>query len=104
MSPSAARRGDRIAGRFIALLGGSLIWFAGLNVQQSAIQASAQTSCEMVPAGPARTDCYAGLSRINGERSRATASAARRQRSEARYQKITGTHRSKERPDAVSIH
>jgi len=86
------------------LLGGSLIWFAGPDVQRPPMRASAQTSCEMIPAGPARTDCYAGLSRISGQRSRAAASAAHLQRSEARYQKITGTRRKKERPDAVSIH
>jgi hypothetical protein len=35
--------------------------------------ASAQVNCEAIPAGPGRTDCYIGLSRINRDKSKIAA-------------------------------
>jgi len=52
-------------------------------------------NCEAVPAGPARTDCYIGLSRIYQGQSDIAAGKARVQSSSARYRQIAGTDRSK---------
>jgi len=59
--------------------------------------AYAQTDCNTVPAGPARTDCYMGLSRIYGAQSDLAASGARVQSDAARYRQITGASRSKKK-------
>jgi hypothetical protein len=53
--------------------------------------ASAQANCQAIPAGPARTDCYIGLSRIHGGQSDVAAGNARVQSDAARYQQVTGT-------------
>jgi hypothetical protein len=58
--------------------------------------ASAQ-NCEAVPAGPARTDCYIGLSRIHQGRSDIAAGKGRVQSDAARYRQITGTDHPKRR-------
>ena len=53
--------------------------------------ASAQVDCNSVPAGPARTDCYIGQSRIYQGQSDVAAGKARVQTDAARYQQVTGT-------------
>ena len=53
------------------------------------IAAGAQ-NCEAIPAGPARTDCYIGLSRISQGQSAIAAGSARTQSDAARYQQVTG--------------
>lgn len=57
--------------------------------------ARAQFDCSTVPAGPARTDCYIGLSRTHGAQSDLAASQARVQSDAARYRQVTGTSRPK---------
>jgi hypothetical protein len=52
---------------------------------------SAQVDCDAVPAGPARTDCYIGLSRIYRGQSDAAARSARVQSDAARLQQVTET-------------
>jgi hypothetical protein len=52
---------------------------------------SALVDCDAVPAGPARTDCYIGLSRIYRGQSDVAASSARVQSDAARLQQVTGT-------------
>ena len=52
--------------------------------------ASAQQNCEGMPAGPARTDCYIALSRIQGAQSDLAAGKARVQSDAARYRRVTG--------------
>jgi hypothetical protein len=52
---------------------------------------SAQVDCNAIPAGPARTDCYIGLSRVYRGQSDVTAGNARVQSDTARYQQVTGT-------------
>jgi hypothetical protein len=52
--------------------------------------ASAQVNCEAIPAGPARTDCYIGLSRINRDKSQIAAGVARQQSDAAIYRSVTG--------------
>jgi hypothetical protein len=59
---------------------------------------SAQVKCEAVPAGPARTDCYLGLSSLYQEQSNLAAGKARVQSDAARYRQVTGTSRSKHKP------
>ena len=59
--------------------------------------ASAQ-NCEAIPAGPARTDCYIGLSRIYQGQSDVAAGNARVQSSAARYRQVTGTDHPKHKP------
>jgi hypothetical protein len=53
--------------------------------------ATAQINCETIPAGPDRTDCYIGLSRINHEKAAIAASVAQHQSDVAIYRSITGT-------------
>jgi hypothetical protein len=55
--------------------------------------ASAQ-NCQALAAGPARTDCYIGLSRLYQGQSDVAAAKARVQSSAARYRQVTGTSRS----------
>ena len=59
--------------------------------------ASAQVDCNAVPAGPARTDCYIGQSRISQGQSDVAAGKARVQTDAAQYQQVTGT-RSRSKP------
>jgi hypothetical protein len=59
---------------------------------------SAQVNCEAVPAGPARTDCYLGLSSLYQEQSNLAAGKARVQSDAARYRRVTGTSRPKHKP------
>jgi len=47
--------------------------------------AAAQVDCEAMPAGPARTDCYIGLSRIYRQKSDIAAGIARQQSDGAIY-------------------
>ena len=47
-------------------------------------------NCESIPAGPARTDCYIGQSRISQGRSDVSAGMARVQSDAARYRQVTG--------------
>jgi hypothetical protein len=54
---------------------------------------NAQADCNAVPAGPARTDCYIGLSRIYQGQSDVAASKARVQSDAARYRQVTGPKR-----------
>ena len=58
----------------------------------------AQTDCNTVPAGPARTDCYIALSRFHGAQSDLAASKARVQSDTARYRQVTGGSRSRSKP------
>jgi hypothetical protein len=53
--------------------------------------ASALEKCEALPAGPERTDCFTGLSRIYRGQSDIAAGKARVQSDAARYRQVTGT-------------
>ena len=55
----------------------------------------AQVNCETFPAGPDRTDCYIGLSRINREKSAIAVGGARQQSDTAIYRSVTGTYPKK---------
>jgi hypothetical protein len=57
--------------------------------------ATAQVNCETVPAGPERTDCYIGLSRIYRQKSRIAAAVARQQTDAAIYRFVTGRYPTK---------
>jgi hypothetical protein len=54
--------------------------------------ATAQVDCTAIPAGPARTDCYIGLSRIYRQKSEIAAGTARLQSDRAIYRRVTGSH------------
>src|SRR4051794_7432714 len=74
-------------------------WTAGtvaISLASVSSVASAQ-NCETIPAGPARTDCYIGQSRIYQGQSNVAAGKARVQTGAARYQQVTGT-RSRSKP------
>ena len=58
---------------------------------------NAQVNCNAIPAGPARTDCYIGQSRIYQGQSDIAAGKARVQTDAARYEQVTGT-RSRSKP------
>jgi hypothetical protein len=78
----------------IALLGGAALSAAVVGCSGSA---TAQTSCEAIPSGPARTDCYIGLSRISRQKSDIAAGVARRRIDRAIYRNVTGTRPRKKR-------
>lgn len=60
--------------------------------------ANAQADCNAVPAGPARTDCYLGLSQFYRGQSDVAAARARAQSDAAWYRAITGTDPPKHKP------
>ncbi len=59
---------------------------------------SAQADCDTMRPGPARTDCYVGLSRLSRGQSDLAAGQARVQSDAARYRRITGTAHPKQKP------
>jgi hypothetical protein len=63
--------------------------------------AMAQVNCAPLPAGPARTDCYIGLSRINRQKSEISAGVAQQQAETAIYRKVTGKRPNKKRRRAL---
>jgi hypothetical protein len=68
-------------------------WTAGIvaiSLASVSSVASAQ-NCDAIPAGPARTDCYIGLSRIYQGQSDVAAGNARVQSDAARLRQVTGT-------------
>jgi hypothetical protein len=72
-------------------------WTAGIAILIACLPqvACAQVNCEAMPAGPARTDCYIGLSRVYQGQSDVAAGKARVQSDAARYGQVTGTARPK---------
>jgi hypothetical protein len=83
-------------------LGFSFLGAAAILAAGSLGLALAQVSCETLPAGPARTDCYIGLSRINRQKSEISAGVAQQQAETAIYRKVTGKLPNKKRRRAVS--
>ena len=63
---------------------------AALLAASPLVLAIAQVNCETFPAGPARTDCYIGLSRIDRQKSEIFAGVAQQQAETAIYRKVTG--------------
>jgi hypothetical protein len=82
-------------------LGFSFFGGAGLLAAASLGLAIAQVNCETFPAGPTRTDCYIGLSRINRQKSEISAGVAQQQAATATYSKVTGKRPNKKRRRAV---
>lgn len=80
-----------------SFFGGATLWAAG-----SLGLAIAQVNCETIPAGPARTDCYIGLSRINRQKSEIASGVAQQQAETAIYRKVIGKRPNKKRRRAVS--
>src|SRR5262249_25946248 len=78
-------------------LGFSFFGGAALLAASSLGVAVAQVNCETFPAGPARTDCYIGLSRINRQKSEISAGVARQEAETAIYRKVTGKRPNKKR-------
>jgi hypothetical protein len=68
-------------------------WSAGIAISLVCLSqiAFAQVNCDAIPAGPARTDCYIGLSRVYQGQSDVAAGKARVKSDTARLQKLTGT-------------
>jgi hypothetical protein len=60
--------------------------------------AGAHVSCDAIPHGPARTDCYLALSEFYRGQSDLAAARARVQSDAAWYRAITGTDPPKHRP------
>jgi hypothetical protein len=83
-------------------LGFSFLGAAAILAAASLGLALAQVSCETLPAVPARTDCYIGLSRINRQKSEISAGVAQQQAETAIYRKVTGKLPNKKRRRAVS--
>ena len=82
-------------------LGFSFFGGAALLASGSLGLAVAQVNCEMFPAGPARTDCYIGLSRINRQKSEISAGVAQQQAETAIYRKVTGKRANNKRRRTV---
>jgi hypothetical protein len=84
---------------FITLLSGiAVLWLPVARAQQAKMTVTAQLSCDSLPVGPARTDCYIGLSRINRQKSEIAAGAALQKKDIARYHQVTGQHHKTKRP------
>jgi len=84
-------------------LGFSFFGGAALLASGSLGLAVAQVNCEMFPAGPARTDCYIGLSHINRQKSEISVGVARQEAETAIYCMVTGKRPSKKRRRAVPV-
>jgi len=82
-------------------LGFSFFGGAALLAAGSLGLAVAQSNCETLPAGPARTDCYIGLSRINRQESEISAGVAQQQAETAVYRKVTGKRANDKRRRTV---
>jgi hypothetical protein len=52
--------------------------------------AAAQVDCSKIPAGPARTDCYIGLSRLHGQKAGIATTRAKQQADAAKLRRVTG--------------
>ena len=66
-------------------------WIATVAIMLAIIpDAEGAQNCETIPAGPARTDCYIGMSRLYQGRSDLAAGKARVQSGAARYQQVIG--------------
>jgi hypothetical protein len=85
--------------RLTAFLGGTVL--LGF-VASSTDVAKSQVNCEAIPVGPARTDCYIGLSHISRQRSTIAAGAAQQQTNRAIYRQVTGMRPKTKRHRAVS--
>jgi hypothetical protein len=81
----------------LSFLGGAALLAAGVVGL-----ALAQVNCEMFPAGPAPTDCYIGLNRINSQKSAISAGVAQEQAGAATYRKVPGKLPNKKRRRASS--
>ena len=77
-------------------LGGAALLAAG-----SLGLAVAQSNCETLPAGPARTDCSIGLSRLNPQESKISAGVAQQQAETAIYRKVTAKRAHNKRRHTV---
>jgi hypothetical protein len=77
------------------------VWTASLVavlLVASPAVADAPVNCEAIPRGPARTDCYLGLSQFYRAQSDLAADRALAQSDAAWYRAITGTDPPKPKP------
>jgi hypothetical protein len=79
----------------IMVLGATaLIWLPFVALaRERATRVMAETSCDSIPVGPARTDCYIGLSMINRQKVEISAGVAQQIKDSARYRQVTGQQR-----------
>jgi hypothetical protein len=77
--------------RLIVLLGCMVIWSPFVAHAQPAM---AQVNCASLPAGPARTDCYIGLSRIHRQEVEISIGVAQQIKDRSRYRRVTGQRRN----------
>ena len=70
----------------------------GVMLVASPAVADAQPNCEAIPRGPARTDCYLGLSQFYRAKSDLAAARARVQSDAAWNRAITGTDLPRHKP------
>ena len=71
--------------------------FAAILLMFAAAAADAQPSCEAMPRGPERTDCYLALSQFYRAQSNLAADRALAQSDAAWYRAITGTDPPKQK-------
>jgi hypothetical protein len=69
------------------VLRAGVVWAAVAGLPVTAL---AQVDCATIPAGPARTDCYIGLSRIERQKAEISAGVAQQQTDRAIYREVTG--------------
>lgn len=85
--------------KVIVLLGGIVISLPfAASAQHRAKRIMAEMSCDSFPVGPARTDCYIGLSRISRQKVEISGRVAQQIKNRARYRQIIGQQRY------ISIH
>jgi hypothetical protein len=72
-----------------------ILWALAARAEQLVLPVLAQANCESVPVGPARTDCYIGLTRIYRQQSEISAGVAQREKDMAKHRRMTGSHHDK---------
>jgi hypothetical protein len=80
--------------RALAVILAGIGWLSPAAAHEGPAIVTAQLDCASLPPGPARTDCYIALSRINQQQVEIAAGEARRSRDIARHHKVTGQHRN----------
>jgi hypothetical protein len=75
-------------------------WVSPVTAHEAVLVVTAHVDCKSLAPGPARTDCYIALSRINRQEFDIAEGVARRSKDIARYHKSTG-HHSNAKPRAA---
>src|SRR5262249_15995785 len=90
----SATRGQMRRRVLVTIFAGMVLSPPSAAAERAVMIIVVQVGCDSMPAGPARTDCYIGLSRISRQDSEIAAGAAQRSKDIARYHQVTGQQRN----------